>query len=302
MSSNFIKILAAVFVVLALIVGVVAYKKGSELAENSATVQQPQAAANAVPQTEVVVAIKLLPAGQPIDPASVKVMGLEVVPKDYYARIDDVSGRVPLVDIDPGTPLTPRLVKYNPVARQIPDGMKAVSLTLTDVIGVGGFVRPGDTVDVLLYLRDTDDISATQARILLKDTRVLAYHELLVDRPEGLREGENNEARSSRRQRTAVLAVADADTTRLMLGASMGELRLALHGTMAVTPDASGAAPGALPMTETALREAAAAKVPDQAYTAAQLGRIELPPAKRQRINAERVIVYRGSDVQTITP
>lgn len=307
-SSTAAKVVAALAIVLTVVLAFVGYRISHQYVESSERANQAaaQAQAQAAPQTPkilAVVAVKPLAAYKPIAKDDVVLAEITVAPRDYYTSVEEVVGKEPLVDVDQGAPVTRRyFAEGNVLAKSIPPGFKAVSVEVSDVIGVGGFVRPGDTVDVLLYLRDTDDISATQARILLKDTRVLAYHELLVDRPEGLREGENNEARSSRRQRTAVLAVADADTTRLMLGASMGELRLALHGTMAVTPDASGAAPGALPMTETALREAAAAKVPDQAYTAAQLGRIELPPAKRQRINAERVIVYRGSDVQTITP
>lgn len=266
MSSNFIKILAAVFVVLAIIVGVVAYKKGTELTENSATVQSPQAAANAVPQTEVVVAIKLLPAGQPIDPASVKVMGLEVVPKDYYARVDDVSGRVPLVDIDPGTPLTPRLVKFNPVARQIPDGMKAVSLTLTDVIGVGGFVRPGDVVDVLVYLRnDTPNkVEEAQARILQKDALVLAFDDQVINPPAAPDKNQNGQQQQQqvRHERTVVVAVPDPEVSRVMLGASMGEVRLALHPQakdQAPQTQVAAATPPAAPATAAAAPTAATA-------------------------------------------
>jgi pilus assembly protein CpaB len=262
MSSNLIKVIAAVFVVLALIVGFLAYRMSHDYAETSSAVQQAaQNPANAVPQTQVVVAIKPLPANQPIDPASVKVVGLEVAPAEYYTSPDDVAGRVPLLDIDAGTPLTPRLIKYNPVARQIPDGMKAVSLTLTDVIGVGGFVRPGDIVDVLVFLHNDqpNKVEEAQARILEKDALVLAFDDHVINPPAAVEKNQNNQQQQQqqRHERTVVVAVPDAEVSRVMLGASLGEVRLALHqqpkdlaphaqqAAAATPPAAPGAAPAA---------------------------------------------------------
>ena len=64
--------------------------------------------------------------------------------------------------------------------------------------------------------------------MLLEDVRVLAYQERLINAdPEG---EDGDEARQQRRERTAVVAVPEAATTRVMLGASLGELRLSLRG------------------------------------------------------------------------
>jgi pilus assembly protein CpaB len=273
MSSNLIKVIAAIFVVLALIAGFWAYRISHDYAETSAAVQQAQNQPNAVPQTQVVVAIKPLPANEPIDQASLKVVGLEVAPKEYYTNVDDVTGRVPLLDIDAGTPLTPRLIKYNPVARQIPDGMKAVSLTLTDVIGVGGFVRPGDIVDVLVFLRNDqpNKVEEAQARILEKDALVLAFDDHVINPPAATEKNQNNQQQQQqqRHERTVVVAVPDAEVSRVMLGASLGEVRLALHPqakdqvpqaqvAAATPPAAAPATPGATPAAPTAAQAPAA--------------------------------------------
>ena len=52
------------------------------------------------------------------------------------------------------------------------EGMKAVSVRVNDVEGVGGFVLPGDRVDVVLT-RQMDKGNAT-TEVVLQNARVLA--------------------------------------------------------------------------------------------------------------------------------
>ena len=312
-SSNAAKLVAGIAILLTVVLAFVGYKVSRQYAENSERAQaQAQAKTQKTDETPkilAVVAVKPLAAYKAIAKDDVVLAEITVAPRDYFTSLEDVVGKQPLVDVDQGAPVTKRyFAEGNVLAKSVPVGFKAVSVEVSDVIGVGGFVRPGDIVDVLIYLRSAGEVESTQARVLLKDTRVLAYHELLVDRPEGLKEEEGSE-RSGRRQRTAVLAVPEADTTRLMLGASMGELRLALHGTSTTVAgaDGSAAAPSAvltastLPMTEAALKAEAAKKVPDLAYTARQLSQVEPPPAQKQK-QPSKIFIYRASEIQVVTP
>ena len=228
-SSTAAKVVAGVAILLTVVLAVVGYRVSREYAETSERAQnparEPVVAAqqeDSAPKILAVVATKPLAAYQPIPKDDVVLAEVSVAPRAYFTSLEDVVGKQPLVDIDQGAPVTQRyFAEGNVLAKSVPPGFQAISVEVTDVIGVGGFVRPGDIVDVLLYLRGGQDVDDAQARVLLEETRVLAYHELLVDRPEGLRENEGSQ-QSSRRQRTAVLAVPDKDTTRLMLGASMG--------------------------------------------------------------------------------
>lgn len=313
-SSTAAKVIAGVAVVLTLVLAFVGYRVSRQYAEDSerarAQVQAQAQKPDEAPKLLAVVATKPLAAYRKIAKDDVVLAEVTVAPRDYYTSLEEVVDKEPLVDVDQGAPVTKRyFAEGNVLAKSVPAGFQAVSVEVSDVIGVGGFVRPGDIVDVLLYLRGGNDVERTQARILLEDTRVLAYQELLVDRPDGLKEEEGKE-RASRRQRTAVLAVPEDKTTRLMLGASMGELRLALHGMSRDT--AAGAAPASaadavvdaapLPMSDDALKSEAAKKVPDLAYTATQLSRVELAPAEKKVVVREKIYVYRGADVQTVTP
>lgn len=307
-SSTAAKIVAGVAIFLTIVLAFVGYRVSRQYAEGSERAQAQARKAEEEPKILAVVAVKPLGAYKKIGKDDVVLAEITVAPRDYYTSLEDVVGKEPLVDVDQGAPVTKRyFAEGNVLAKSVPAGFKAVSVEVSDVIGVGGFVRPGDIVDVLLYLRGSGDVENTQARILLKDTRVLAYQELLVDRPQGLKDEEKTDR--ARKQRTAVLAVPESDTTRLMLGASMGELRLALHGMQTPAGSGASAAPAptpaglVLPLSEDALKAEAARKVPDLAYTARQLGRVELPPAEKKKIvPREKVVIYRGSDVQTVTP
>jgi pilus assembly protein CpaB len=59
-------------------------------------------------------------------------------------------------------------------------GMKAVTIRVNDVEGVGGFVLPGDRVDIILT-RQTDKESAS-TQVLLQDVRVLAIDQIADER------------------------------------------------------------------------------------------------------------------------
>src|SRR5882757_7008923 len=98
MSSNAIKIVAGVFVVLAIILAFVGFRMSRNYAQNAQVQQQAaaQAPTQAVPQTLVVVATKPLLANEPIAKDSVALVPVQVAPKDYFANLDDVVNRTPL--------------------------------------------------------------------------------------------------------------------------------------------------------------------------------------------------------------
>ncbi len=309
MSSSAAKVVAIVAVFLTLLLAFAGYKLSRDYAQSAQPAKAAAAtsAAPAVPKTLAVVAVKPLAAYRAIGKEDVALVEVSVAPTDYYTSVNDVIGKQPIVDVDGGAPITKRYFgQGNVLARAIPAGFQAVSVEVNDIVAVGGFVRPGDTVDVLVYLRNNQDVDAAQARVLLRQVRVLAYDDRLVERPEGLTEDEKKDAASrnnqTRRARTAVLAVPEKETTRLMLGASQGELRLALYGQ---TP--SGELPvedttvaGGVPANDKALATAESNKVPDKALAMNELARIKPPPAK-QRSQPVQVPVYRADKVETVS-
>ncbi|QND66535.1 Flp pilus assembly protein CpaB [Mesorhizobium loti] len=100
------------------------------------------------------------------------------------------------------------------------EGMKAVSIRVNDVLGVAGFVFPGDRVDVLLTrtARDSDGADRSFVDVLLQSMKVLAVDQV---------------ADESKDSPTVVKAVtleaSTRDAQKLTLAAGAGQLSLALR-------------------------------------------------------------------------
>lgn len=293
MSSTALKIVAVISVLLALVLAVLGYQISKSYAKKADEAQQ-QARQQKAEQFLAVVAVKPLAAYQSIARDAVALVPVSIKPADPYTNIDDVVGKVPLVDVDAGAPVTQRYFKEgNALARIIPPGHQAVSVEINDVVAVGGFVRPGDIVDLLLFLRGGAGMDQAQSRVLLEAARVLAYEERIIDRPEGIRDDDEAKRRSSR-VRTAVLAVPEADTTKLMLGASLGELRLALH-SQAAPVDASAEPADA---TKTAARTR-----PEKAISLEELARLRgsAGPGPATTTQAATVEIIRGAQRDAVS-
>lgn len=97
------------------------------------------------------------------------------------------------------------------------EGMKAITIRVNDVLGVAGFVLPGDRVDVLLTRTASDD-GRSYVDVLLQGVKVLAIDQSADDR---------------RDQPAVVKAVTFEVTTeeaqKLTLAATVGQLSLALR-------------------------------------------------------------------------
>lgn len=229
MSSTALKTLAVILVGLALVLGFVAYQMSQGLTQVPEVAEQTQPEAD-VDRVLAVVAVARIPAYEPIKAESVALVPISVEPPQYFTDINSVVGRTALRAISVGSPVTDESFgAANSLAQAIPAGAQAMSFEISDVIAVGGFVQPGDIVDVLVYVRSSgNEVEDSQARVLLKSARLLAYEERLINGAAD-ESTEGTQQRQERRQRTAVLAVPEKETTKAMLGASLGELRLALR-------------------------------------------------------------------------
>ena len=102
----------------------------------------------------------------------------------------------------------------------ISEGMRAVSIRVTDVSGVSGFVMPGDYVDVL-YTRDEESRrngNNLQSDILLQNVKVL-----------GIDQDLNDMSDIPVVVRTVTIEVANVDAQKLHLAEDAGKLSLTLR-------------------------------------------------------------------------
>jgi pilus assembly protein CpaB len=180
-------------------------------------------------QSLVVAAIPL-PLGTRLDssntrtiqwPANQQVAGM-------FTRVEDVANRAiitPLAENEPvlESKLAPKESGAG-LSATIPEGMRAVSVAVNEVVGVAGFVTPGTMVDVLVTGRTIGQQSSQGdiTRTILENVRVLAAGQKIETDREG------------KPQTVAVitLLVAPDDATKLIMGSLDGKIQLALRNTI----------------------------------------------------------------------
>jgi len=103
----------------------------------------------------LVVATRALPLGDIIARDSVRTRSVpeDLFPKGAFSRVEDVLDRPVVSPVLADEPvMESRLASRGSgpgLAPMIPDGMRAISVRVNDVVGVAGFVLPGMHVDVL---------------------------------------------------------------------------------------------------------------------------------------------------------
>lgn len=101
----------------------------------------------------------------------------EVVPEGSFRAIEDVEGMVAKVDVVRGeTLLASRFAEHDTgstLAALVQKNMRAVTVRVDDVVGVAGFLLPGNHVDVLATKTDRRTKQA-YAETILRSVKVLA--------------------------------------------------------------------------------------------------------------------------------
>ena len=184
---------------------------------------------------KLVVAAKDLPAGTPLEAA---LLGQASVPEKfvqpYAARTPrDVLGLVTLAPPAQGEQiLMNKLRRADEVAGDAtlagmtPKGTRAVTIGVDAITGVGGFVRPGDDVDVLWTLKlpgSTKQDGQVVMLTLFQKVPVLAVGGQMVGRPPA--QGQT----AAPRDYTVTLALTPQETAFLLFAREQGRIQLSLR-------------------------------------------------------------------------
>ncbi len=145
------------------------------------------------------------------------------MPAGAFTKISDVlhgGRRVVLTAIEPNEPVLALKItgpgQRATLSALVKPGMKAVTIRVNDVEGVGGFVLPGDHVDVVLT-RQIDKGSAT-TEVVLQDARVLAVDQIADER-----------AAKATVAKSVTLEVSTVEAQKVWLASSVGNLSLLLR-------------------------------------------------------------------------
>lgn len=128
--------------------------------------------------TAVVIAALEIPFGQKIEMSHLKTIAWpsDNLPESTFSDIAEVDGRIANQKIAKGELiLQQRVVEEvngSMLSAILTPGMRAITVRVNDVIGVGGFLLPGNRVDILASRKDSNRRAHT--RILLEDLKVLA--------------------------------------------------------------------------------------------------------------------------------
>jgi len=147
----------------------------------------------------------------------------QALPAGAFAKIGDLlkgGPRVVLAAIEPNEPVLALKVTGSgqraTLSALVAPGMKAVTIRVNDVEGVGGFVLPGDRVDVALT-RQVDKASAS-TEVVLQDAKVLAIDQSADER-----------ATKTSIPKSVTLEVDTFDAQKLSLASTVGTLSLLLR-------------------------------------------------------------------------
>lgn len=128
--------------------------------------------------SRVVVVQQPIEAGKAITAAQIKAIDWpdSDVPFKASARASDVVGRIARVSMIPGEPVLPgKLAPKNAtggLSSIIPEGKRAITVKVDEVIAVAGFALPGSYVDVLVSSKDANE--QPFSRTVLSRVKVLA--------------------------------------------------------------------------------------------------------------------------------
>src|SRR6266852_2835705 len=169
----------------------------------------------------VVVAADNIPVGVKLEAHDIRVITLpqSAVPPGAFSGASQVLGRGAILPVSQGDFILPgKLAAVNAGAglpSMIPQGMRAVSVRVNDVVSVAGFVQPGTHVDVLATGNQSGG-NERQTTTVLENVLVLAVGKSLDRNPSG----------DAQTAPVITLAVSPDDAQKLALASQEGRIQL----------------------------------------------------------------------------
>jgi pilus assembly protein CpaB len=164
------------------------------------------------------------------------------MPMGAFSNPDEIVGRGLVMPVIQNEPILPMKLAGKdagsglPVV--IPEGKRAVSVRVNEVIGVAGYVLPGTRVDVLATASPTQHREDTTTKLVLSNVQVLAAGTKLEQ------DGEQGKPVSVN---VVTLLVTPEESEKLTLGATEGKIQLALRNPLdKETPETPGIQPASL--------------------------------------------------------
>jgi len=178
----------------------------------------------------VAVAKVAIPLGTKIIAEQVMVVQFprESTPDGAFETPEKLAGRVAITNIAAREPITEARLAPEGTAgglsAVIPEGYRAMTVKVDDVVGISGFIMPGTLVDVVVVIDPGDRGSQDPiSKIVLQNIKVLANGQN-IDKPESEREPNSVKA--------VTLQVTPEQAEKLALAATEGKLQLVMRNSI----------------------------------------------------------------------
>jgi pilus assembly protein CpaB len=150
------------------------------------------------------------------------------LPEGHFSTLEGINDRVLLVDVKRNellleTKLAPLDGKTGGVTAITDPNKRAMSVKVDDVIGVAGFIKPGDRVDVMVTMELAGGPEKAMSKMILENLKVLAAGTQME------RKGKDEEPKPVQ----VITVEVDVDEAeKLALASTQGRLRLALRNPL----------------------------------------------------------------------
>ena len=204
--------------VVALVVAFLTYGWVKQMAQSQTQARETQ---------PVVVAAVDLTWGTSLTGEMVKVVPYlkESLPTGFFSDVSGVNGRTIIYPVKAGEPvfeskLAPTTVSSGGVAALVTPKKRAMAVKVDKVVGVSGFVHPGNRVDVLVTLSRNERANNPMTKIVLENILVLAT---------GTELEKAGKQEKPQQVDVITLEVTPEEGEKLALAATEGKLQLALR-------------------------------------------------------------------------
>jgi pilus assembly protein CpaB len=180
-------------------------------------------------ESTIVVAAANLTFGNEITPEVLREIPwpADSLPEGSFAQISDLTDkgrRVVLLTMGPNEPiLNWKITGPNEratLSSLVSDGMRAVGIRVNDVAGVGGFILPGDRVDVMFIKTDTANDQRPTTDVIIQNARVLAVDQVADEK-----------ATQAVVAKVVTIEVSSLDAQKVALAQTVGTLSLSLRAS-----------------------------------------------------------------------
>ncbi len=179
----------------------------------------------------VAVAKVAIPVGTKIIPEQIMVVQFpkESTPDGAFDSPEKLAGRVAVTNIAAREPVTEARLAPEGTAgglsAAIPEGYRAMTVKVDDVVGISGFIMPDTLVDVVVVIdpEEKSDVQGPISKIVLQNIKVLANGQN-IDKPE--------DERTANSVKAVTLLVTPEQAEKLALASSEGKLQLVMRNSI----------------------------------------------------------------------